>query len=56
MNFNQTQHDLKNALLFLETFPLIIKTQIQKNDAEALDELLAIYDEKIKILRLWIKL
>lgn len=54
MTADSQKHDLKNALIFLVTFPEILKQELQTNpraDSPALKELLEIYRAKIAILQ-----
>lgn len=49
-------HDVKNALLFLETFPLILK-QLSKTDPDyekQRDELIEVYVEKIAVVKAFV--
>lgn len=57
MSFDRNQHDIKNAILFLETFPLMMK-QLDPNSPDfkkERDELLDVYAEKIKVIKAGIR-
>jgi hypothetical protein len=54
MSLDRKTHDLKNALLFLETFPSMIKQLTEfpdEGDMVGVDELLQIYSEKLKVVK-----
>jgi len=47
-------HDLQNAMIFLETFPLILQQMLQSGksvESQDLKELLQLYVEKVEILK-----
>jgi hypothetical protein len=54
MSFNQHQHDLNGALLFLETFPHILQDTLpvdNETKRSELNELLEIYGQKLNIIK-----
>ncbi len=54
MNTKSNSHDINGAMLFLETFPEILRDSISVKDEtlkNEIEELLKIYQDKIGIIR-----
>lgn len=49
-----SRHDLKNALLFLELFPDLLKSALSSGEgpgSPGFDELLSVFNEKLELLK-----